>query len=286
MGDIEEDRIYADTLGKTDVYVAADLGVAEVSVSNDRIGHFSLAHRCSARDIAADGTGLLVATDEDVLAIEPGDEPTVESLGFGPAVAVGVADAPLAAGPDGTVARSDDDGWTELGTVADPRAIDGPLIAAEEGVFRVTDGLEHVGLDDAYDVVGGSTPYAATGNGLYRLGPGWTRELDGSFRVVTAEGSRAHAATASELYVQGDREWHERVLSTDEALVDIGYVAKERTDGESKASVDSHSDGGTVAVTGSGTVLVDPAAAKDGVSGWRSRSLGLTETTAMAVPDQ
>ncbi|MEF8827053.1 MAG: hypothetical protein V5A27_12060, partial [Halapricum sp.] len=189
-------------------------------------------------------------------------------------------------GPDGTVARSDDDGWTELGTVADPRSIDGPLIATREGVFRVTDGLEHVGLDDAYDVVGGSTPYAATGNGLYRLGPGWTRELDGSFRVVTAEGSRAHAATGSELYVQSDGEWHERALPTDEAIVDIGYVAEEKTDGESEVSLDPQSDGGTVAVTGSGTVLVDPAAAKDGVSGWRSRSLGLTETTAMAVPDQ
>jgi hypothetical protein len=270
MGDIEEDRIYADTLGKTDLFVATGLGVAEVSVSNDRIGQFSLAHRCSARDIAADGTRLLVATDEDVLAIETaGDELTVESLEFGPAVAVGVADAPLAGRPDGTVARYTD-GWEPLGTVETIRAIDGDLVASADGVFRVGQTLKHVGLDDAYDVVSRETPYAATSAGLYRLGPGWTRDLDGDFRVVTDGGQQAHAATADALYVREDGAWDRREIPTTEPIVDVGYVA----------------DGGIVAVTASGTCLVDPVAAKDGASGWRSRSLGLPETTALAVPEQ
>ena len=271
MGDIEEDRIYADTLGKTDLFVATGLGVAEVSVSNDRIGQFSLAHRCTARDVAADGTRVLVATDEDVLAIETaGDEPTVESLEFGPAVAVGVADAPLAGRPDGTIERRVDGEWKPLGTVEAVRAIDGDLVASVDGVFRVGGTLEHVGLEDAYDVVGRETPYAATSDGLYRLGPGWTRDLDGDFRVVTGGTHQAHAATADALYVREDGSWERREIPTAESIVDVGYVA----------------DGGVVAVTASGTCLVDPVAAKDGASGWRSRSLGLPETAALAVPEQ
>lgn len=271
MGELEEDRIYADTLGKTDVYVVAGIGVVEVSVSNDRIGRFSLAHRCEARDIAADGTGLVVATDEDVLAIEPtAEEPAVERLEFGPAVAVGVADAPLAAAPDGTVARATADGWTDLGTVTGPRAIDGPLIATADGVVRVGEDLEHVGLDDVRDVVGGPTPYAATAEGLYRLGPGWTRELEADTSVVAAEDSQVHAVTADGLVAKSDDGWHEREVPTDDPLVDVGYVA----------------DGGVVAVTDTGRFLVDPAAAKDGASGWRSRALGLEGTAGFAIPEQ
>lgn len=282
MGDIEEDRIYADTLGKTDLYVATGLGVAEVSVSNDRIGQFSLIHRCTARDVAADGSRLIVASSEDVLAIEPGDDPTVEPLEFGPAVAVGVADAPLAAASDGTVARLDADGWDPLGTVETPRAIDGDLLASAEGVFQISETLESVGLDDAYDVVGSGTPYAATGDGLYRLGPGWTRDLDGDVRVVSADGDRAHAATTDALYARRDGEWRERAVPTDERIVDVGYV----TDEERAPDTDFRSGDGVVAITAEGTCLVDPVATKDGASGWRSRSLGLPETAALAVPDQ
>ncbi|QSG10568.1 Uncharacterized protein HSBGL_0127 [Halapricum desulfuricans] len=271
MGELEEDRIYADTLGKTDVYVAAGLGVVEVSVSNDRIGQFSLAHRCPARDIAADGTDLLVATDEDVLAIDPtGDELTVERLSFGPAVAVGGADAPLAAAPDGTVARRTDGGWTELGAVSEPRAIDGPLVATADGVVRAGDGLEYVGLRDARDVLGGPTPYAATADGLYRLGPGWTHELETESFVVAADGDRVHAVTSEGLLVDAGDGWREREVPTDERLVDVGYIA----------------DGGVIAVTETGRFLVDPVAAKDGASGWRSRALGLDGTAGFAVPDR
>ncbi|MFB6189797.1 MAG: hypothetical protein ABEI57_07920 [Halapricum sp.] len=281
MGDIEEDRIYADTLGKTDVYVASELGVAEVSVSNDRIGQFRLAHRCHARDVAAEGTRVLVATDEDVLAIETGgDELAVESLGFGPAVAVGVAETPLVAGPDGTVARESDGEWHTIGTVDEPRAIDGQLLASGAGVFRVGETLEHVGLDDAHDVVGVGTPYAATAEGLYRLGPGWDSEIEGDFRVVSAVDGQAHAATADALYAREDGDWHERDVPTTEPLVDVSYVT-DWSDG-----ADQRTGRGVVAVTASGTVLVDPVAAKDGASGWRSRSLGLPATTAMAIPEQ
>lgn len=270
MGHMEEDRIYADRLGKTDVFVATSLGVALVSVSNDRIGQFNLAHRCAARDIAADGDRLLVATDGDVLVAGEPDGGTYEPTGFGPAVAVGSVDgSAVAAGPEGDVARRVDGEWVPLGTVPDVRAIDGSLLAAADGVYRLGDGIEHVGLDDAVDVSATGSPLAATADGCYRLGPGWTRDLDGSFTLVCSDGERAHAATAGTLYERVDDEWAERSIPVDESLAGVGYTH----------------EGGLVAVTVEGRCLVDPVAAKDGAVGWRSRSLGLPDVTALAVPD-
>lgn len=262
MGHMDEDRVYADRLGKTDLYVATGLGVAVVSVSNDRIGQFSIDYRCTARDIAADGQRLLVATDEDVLLSDgDGYAPTE----FGPAVAVGPG--PVAAAPDGTVAHLDDGVWDSLGSVDEPRAIDSDLLAAADGVYRLPD-LDHVGLDDVVDVSGTATPLAATTDGLYRLGPGWTKDIDGGFDLVAGSDEQAHAGTGQTLYERVDGEWRDCGVPADEQVADVGYVA----------------DGGVVAVTVDGTCLVDPVAAKDGADGWRSRSLGLPEVAALAVP--
>lgn len=267
MGEMAADRVYAERLGKTDVFVATGLGVAVVSVSNDRIGQFSLEHRCTAHDIAAHGDRLLVATDEDVLFRSGGDyQPT----GFGPAVAVGgTATEHIAAGPDGRVARYDDGEWESLGEVDSPRAVAGDLLAAADGVFQIRDGVAHVGLDDARDVAVDGAPLAATGDGCYRLGPGWTRDIDGEFRVVAADDERAHAATDETLYERSDGEWAERSVPVEEPLADLV----------------STPGGGVVAVTTQGTCLVDPVAAKDGAEGWRHRSLGLPDVSALAVLD-
>jgi hypothetical protein len=205
MGEMAEDRIYADRLSKTDVYVATGLGVAVVSVSNDRIGQFSLQHRCTARDVAADGDRLLVATDEDVLA---GTDGAYEPMGFGPAVAVGRDDAgPVAAGSEGTVARYAEDEWVTLGEIEDPRAIAGNLLAGAAGVFRIDDGLDHVGLEDVRDVAVDGAPLAATGEGCYRLGPGWTRDIDGDFRMVAADTSRSVVMSGAEVRRASRAKW-------------------------------------------------------------------------------
>ena len=265
MGEMAADRVYAERLGKTDVYVATGLGVAVVSVSNDRIGQFSLDHRCSARDIAADGERLVVATESDVLV---GSD--YEQTGFGPAVAVGCGrgEGLLAAGPEGRVARYADGDWTTLGEVAEPRALASDLLAAADGVYRIDDGLAYVGLEDARDVAVGGAPLAATAAGCYRLGPGWTRDLDGEFRLAAAAAGNGYAATGRALYERADGEWAERAVPVEEPLADLVSVA----------------DGGIVAVTTEGTCLVDPVAAKDGAEGWRSRSLGLPDVAALAVP--
>jgi hypothetical protein len=257
---IDEKRVYADRTGADEVLIAAEQGVVAASLSGDRVGEFSLDHRDVARDVATDGDRRAVATDGDVLV---GD---YESTDFGPAVAVGFHDdALLAAGPDGRVARLDD-GWTTLGQVETPRAIDGGMVAAESGVHRVVDdGLRNVGLGGVNDVHGRGMPLAATDHGLYRLGNGWMDELGGAFDVVSSEGatgnrSRAHAVGEAGAFVReavGD--WRAIEVPADDP-VDVGYTGT-----------------ATVAVTEAGALLADAG------EGWRASELGVTGVGRLAV---
>ena len=254
---IDEKRVYGAKTGRVDLAVATGMGVARVAVSGDKFGEFSLAHRCTARDVAADPDALAVATDEDVLV---GSFDTFEGTDFGAAVAVGYhADGLLAAGPDGRVARRDDGEWETVGEVEEPRAIDGGLLGAADGIYRVGDGLSHAGLSDVRDVAATGTPLAATGEGLYYLGPGWAKAIDGSFETVASAERRAHAATAETLSERVDGEWYEREVPVDEPITGVAY-------GE-----------GTYAVTADGTVLVDVG------DGWRTRNVGLRAVADLVV---
>ncbi|SDL97166.1 hypothetical protein SAMN04487949_0354 [Halogranum gelatinilyticum] len=279
---IEEKRVYSDKAGKVEVFVASELGVVAVDVSGDRVGEFGLAHRCTARAIAAEGERVAVATDEDVdLAV--GDE-EFEPTGFGPAVAVGFHDGDLlAANEDGWVARYDPEradevdltdldaadadaaeklAWQTLGHVETVRAIDGPLVAAADGVYRVGDGdLSHAGLDDVRDVAGRGVPLAATGESLYTLGNGWMDVLDGVFRSVSGDGfERAHAIAGTTVYAKVDDEWQEADLPTDDPVVDVAYAP-----------------GAVFAVTEAGTLLVDAG------DGWQTQVLGVRGVAGLAV---
>jgi len=256
---IDEKRVYADRTGADEVLIAAEQGVVVASLSGDRVGEFGLDHRAAVHDVAADGDRRAVATDEDVLVGDYG--PT----GFGPAVAVGFhGDALLAAGPGGRIARLDD-GWTTLGGVETPRAIDGGMVAAESGVHQVVDdGLRHVGLGGVHDVHGHGMPLAATDDGLYRLGNGWMDELDGAFHVVAVDSAddRAHAAGEAGLFArEAVGEWSAVDVPTDDP-VDVGYT-----------------DAATVAVTETGTLLADAG------DGWRTRELGVTGVRRLAVQE-
>lgn len=293
MGDMDEDRVYGDRRRETVAALATGQGVATVRVASDRVGRFALAHQCTARDVAAAGDRVYVATPEGVLAAAFGDgtDPgadergaesgAFDSLGFRDAVAVTAVEddadpTVVAADADGTVARYRDGSWHEVGSVADVRALSGDFVAASDGVYRIADGgagteLGHVGLDDARDVAGGATPLAATADGLYRLGNGWLREREGSFAVVgtgdTATGPRAHAATGETLYTREDGAWVPVDLPVPGPVVGVAY-------GEC-----------VYAVTRDGTFLVaaDPERTADGAGGWRHRSLGLPDVAGIAV---
>ena len=279
MGDLTEDRVYDAKAGKQVVYAATGIGVVAVEASRERVGRFGLDHRCEARDLAtggdpATGGGLLaVATDEDVLLF---DGEAYTETGFGPAVAVGFDEGDLlAAGPDGELGRvvhaveaflgEGDAEWLAVADVDGAvRAIDGPLVAASDGVYRFTaDGIFDVGLTDVRDVVGTETPRAATGDGLYRLGNGWMDELEGAFEVVTADSAsnRAHAATDETFYELGSDAgagWTPREIPVG-PVVDVAYGER------------------VYALSADGTFLIDRG------DDWTRRSLGVPDAAALAV---
>lgn len=280
MGSLDEKRVYDEKAGKREVLVASAAGVVAIVVSGDLVGGFGVEHRCNARDLAATDGRTAVATDEDVLV---GFEPT----GHGPAVAVGFRGGVLhAAAPDGTVSRFDApdgrtapgsasgdaspdadtdthaDAWTPVGDASAVRAIDGSLVAAADGVYRIEDGgLSPAGLDDVRDVSAVGGPLAAAGSGLYGLGNGWLDLLDGSFDVaVGAPGGRAYAVGEAGAVARRDGDWAPLNLPTEEPIADFGAAP-----------------GTAFAVTTEGTFLLSVG------DGWRSQVLGLRDVGALAV---
>ncbi|RDI71637.1 HVO_0234 family beta-propeller protein [Halopelagius longus] len=302
MPTIDEKRVYTDNTGTETVFVATSVGVVSVSVSDDLVGGFGVAHRCSARDVAVErGTAdptVAVAAEDDVFAAPAADvDPespeaaTFEATGFGPASAVGFDGSTLlAADGDGRVARyeavdgdTEGDGggigdgkWTTVGTVGAVRALDGDLAAAADGVHRVTDdGLTPAGLDDARDVVVGAdaavAPLAATGTGLFKLGNGWMEELTGAFDAVAASADgRRHAVSEGDLFARGDDgEWAAVPIPVEESVVAV-----------------AHGVATTYAVTDAGTFLVRADRSEEGERpdpSWRHQVLGLRDVGGVAV---
>ncbi|ACM57255.1 HVO_0234 family beta-propeller protein [Halorubrum lacusprofundi] len=285
---IEEKRVYAGTAGRTDAYVATESGVVRVALSADKIGAFDMVAREPARDAAvlprrdapdllgvATPDGLQVAPVGDDLAFEPVD---VDPVGSKSLVAVGVHDdAFLVAGEDGEINgiefgdEESDPTATSIGTVSDPRAVDGPLVAAADGVYRVSgDGSElvSVGLDDARDVAGSGMPLAATAAGVYWLGNGWMTALEGDATAVAADGDgHAMAVVDGDLFVHADDDtewdagaWTAADLPVDEVPVALGY-----------------GPGVSVAVTDAGTLCVDAG------DGWRHQVVGVRGVAGVAL---
>jgi len=254
---IAEKRVFDDREGARRLWLATGVGVVRVAVAADRVGEYGVAHPGATHDAAATAAGVVAATADDV-AVD--GDPT----GVGRALAVGTdrEGAPLVVLADGTVRRPD---GPELGAVPGARAVDGGLVAAPDGVYRVTPGDEiaGAGLDDARDVAGEGTPLAATGDGLYALGPGWTRRRAGAFDAV-ASGPDAAVALAADGAVHRGRgeDWAALpALPGSLDAVDVGrgpgvtYVAGR----EGRLAV--RVDGG----------------------GWRVRTLGTPEVARLAV---
>ncbi len=290
MSDIEEKRVFSEKTDRAVAYVASAVGVVRVTVSGAQVGRFGVVHRCTAAGVACDdvGGGAAVAADDDAYRAADdgrgggngGDGPEFRPTGFGPATAVGFADGTLLGGKGeddgGRVARYDAAAgeWETAGETGGVRAIDGGAVAAADGVYLVGDGLRRVGLSDVRDVAeGGGVPFAATGDGLYRLGNGWMDELAGGFRTVAvaADGERVHAVSDDgEVFARGegraeddgdgDAEWTRLDLPTDGRVADV-----------------AHTSATTLAVTESGTLLAERE------DDWRAQALGLRGVTGLAV---
>jgi hypothetical protein len=292
---IEEKRVFAGTAGRTDAYVATESGVVRVALSADKVGAFDMVAREPARDVAVlprdDDPDLVGIATADGLRVAPvGDDPAFEPVVPGSAVAVGVLDDGfLVAGEEGGIDRVAVDGADSapavipIGTASDPRAVDGPLVAAGDGVHRVRRSrggggggdpdLAAVGLDDARDVAGAGMPLAATDSGLYWLGNGWMTALEGVAEAVAADGDgHAMAVVEGELLVHGgekgedgtdawdDDAWRATELPVDEDAVALGY-----------------GPGISVAVTAAGTLCVDAG------DGWRHQVVGVRDVEGVAL---
>ncbi len=283
MPTIREKRVYDDAATPTPVFVAAEQGLVVAQLSDDAVGEFSLAHRCTARDLATgpDGT-LALATDESLLLAPDADPERFHETGFGPATGVSFVD-----GPERSVAAVDESGriarfplpagefaasiadadWTDLGRVDDPRGLDGRLLAAADGVHRLTaSGVDHAGLDDARDVAARGAPLAATGEGLYELGNGWMLAREGAHEAVATDGEQAHAVAVDETVLgraTDGSEWTELDVPTDGRITDFTYTAE-----------------AVVAATGSGSLLANAG------DGWRSRAIGVRGVRTIAAGPQ
>jgi hypothetical protein len=262
---LDERRLMGEARDRTEAYVASSLGLTRVELSGDQIGRFSLVYDGTATSVAAADGQLLVGTETDVL-IAAGEEfiPTE----FGPAEAVSfAAGQPVAVSPDGDVSRLDGEEWQFLGSVVSPGRMDGDLLAAGDGVYRIGEGLIDLGGGKVRDVAAAG-PYAATANGLARYDEGgWTVEVEGDCTLVAATDGRAHAVGEAGLFARGADGWDVDSLPADAPLADIGH-------GES-----------FYAVTADGKMLVNaaPEVTPDGRGGWRSRSLGVPQVVDMAV---
>lgn len=196
------------------------------------------------------------------------DEKAFVGTGFGPAVAVG-GDPLLAASPRGDISRLVDGEWDPVGTLsADVNAIDGDLVATDDGVFRVTEGgIQHVGLERAADVSTAGIPHAATERGLFKLGAGWMAVAEGTFTLVEADDAtadagvlrRAHAATPDQLFVFDGESWGPWHIPVDAPVTGFGY------------------DEAVFAVSEDGTLIT----AYEGE--WQTRHLGLSGVTGIVV---
>ena len=215
MPTIREKRVYDEVTPVAPVFVAAEQGLLVARLSEATVGEFSLARRGVARDVAVGPEGTLaLATDEALLVAPDADPDRLVETGFGPATAVSVVDAPargvVAVDESGSIERLPipDAGfdpesppaatdWEAVGAVDDVRALDGSLVAAADGVHRITaSGLDDAGLDDARDVAARGAPLSATVDGLYELGNGWMVAAEGAHETVATDGERAHAVAA------------------------------------------------------------------------------------------
>ncbi len=294
MQTLTEKRVFGAKSGTTNVYVASEMGLVVVTVSADQIGEFSLARRGAVNAVAVGGRQLVIGTDEGVFVASHGHEaeqtisaetPTFEPVGSDPVgrvvaagsglhgILVGDADGGVYhVGTDSGISHIGDIG--ETGDVGEPdriSAIDGGLVAASDGVYRVSEtGISHVGLADVRDVSGHGVPLAATTTGLFWLGNGWMTVENGSFETVGSDGhGHALAVGPNGLIRHGvdndagsvaDGVWEADDLGVDSPAVDVAY------------------GGGIVAaITEDGTLCIDAG------DGWRHQLLGIRGVRSLAV---
>ena len=264
----DERMLFCEKREETTLLAGSGLGVTRIDVAAAQVGQFSLLDRATVRGLATDGQTVIVATDDDV---SRRTDDGLQSLGFGPAAAVGIDDSWIYAADSERVARLDRTGelgyataedWETVGSADDPRRFAGNLLAAAE-LLRVGEELEPVGVNDVRDLSPDRT-LAAAADGLYENRDGWERVSEGDATAVVADGERAHAVVDGRLLERDGEAWTERSLPGGAEPHLLAY-------GQTLAVIDTE---GTV------HVAADPDVTHDGHGGWRSQAIGLRDVTS------
>lgn len=258
MAPLDEDRVYAGGTRDTTLLVATEQGLVRASVTGARVGRFAIAWQGVVHDVAADEERVVVATAEGVLA---GSDPTtLEPTTIESATAVGLTDDGWVVGDEeGRVLLVAEDQTRLLGEVAAIRAIDPPMIATPDGVYRLP-AIDAGGLSAVRDVSAHPIPLAATSHGLFKLGNGWISAMAGDASLVTGDASGAAAAVVDgSVYTLRDGDWHPSDFPEAHSIADIGVGPA------------------VYAVSVGGTVLIDAG------EGWRHRNLGISPVQRLAV---
>jgi len=282
MQTLTEKRVFGSKHGTTEVFAASETGLVGVTVSADNIGEFGLPIRKETSAVATSERGVLAGTTDGIQYSPLNDGPsTAQSRSFnviGSELADSVVD--LTWGPDGPIAVTADAvwipnewstatertaeavAWKSVGELNAIRAVSGSLVATSDGIYRLGEELDHVGLTAVNDIAAHGTPLAATDDGLFSLGNGWQQVASGTFRRVGSDGhGHAHAIGETILRCEpGADDWVDDALPVDSRVVDVDY------------------GGGVVAaITENGTLAL---AAGDG---WRQQLLGVRGIAGLAV---
>lgn len=266
----DERMLFGERREETTLLAGSGLGVTRIDVAAAQVGQFSLLDRGTIHGLATDGQTVIVATDETVSRRA---DDGLQSLGFGPAEAVGIDDSWIYAADTERVARLSREGtgattedWEAVGSVDDPRRFAGNLLAAEE-LVRVGDDLEPGGVEDVRDIAPDGS-LVATADGIYeQQADGWERLLDGDATAVVSEEGRAHAVVDGQLLERDGDGWSELSLPGSAEPHLLAY-------GQTLAVIDTD---GTV------HVAADPDVTHDGHGGWRSQAIGLRDVTALVA---
>lgn len=266
----DERMLFGERREETTLLAGSGLGVTRIDVAAAQVGQFSLLDRGTVHGLATDGQTVIVATDKTVSRRA---DDGLQSLGFGPAEAVGIDDSWIYAADTERVARLSRAGtgattedWEAVGSVDDPRRFAGNLLAAEE-LVRVGDDLEPGGVEDVRDIAPDGS-LVATADGIYeQQADGWERLLDGDATAVVSEEGRAHAVVDGQLLERDGDGWSELSLPGSAEPHLLAY-------GQTLAVIDTD---GTV------HVAADPDVTHDGHGGWRSQAIGLRDVTALVA---
>lgn len=291
----DERLLFGEKREQQTLYVGSGLGITEVDIAAGQVGQFSLATRCTVRDLAADGT-VLAATDEAVLC---GSAESFEPLGFGPAVAVSLDGQYYYAADEDRIARRErdataetDGSWETIATGLDARDIDGCYAGTATGCYLLdTPEPRGLGLSDVRAIGNDEQGLlAGTASGLYRYdGPpaeerekvpeesgkvaketgkereGWKKELSGEVSALETAGSTAVGIVDGAVY-EHTGEWEPVEFPTEARPVALA--------GDPLA---------VLTEDGSIHVRTHPAQTHDGYGGWRSQSLGLPDPCAVVI---